>query len=146
MKSGRTSGASSSVTKFDSITLSENKVILTKTNKGETTIPSSCLSKIFIKKKRFSFFTKLGLILLILFLIYAINLFLPFEITLFTVIIIFFPLFYWLTTYQWYQLNLMQNDGAFFRKTFHKKKKQEYINLVNRVRSSIFEDHMNSSN
>jgi hypothetical protein len=59
-------------------------------------------------------------------------------------LLFFMPLFVWMNNYRWYQLNVLINDGNFFRKTFYKEKKQEQIILLNVVRKEIYNNHTRS--
>lgn len=146
MKSIITSSIAATTTEFDSLTLFENKVILRNKKKEETTLLSSDLAKIYIRKYNFNFATKLGFVVSLLFLFSFSILFLPSELVLFVFLGLFFPLFIWINTYKWYQLNVLHNNGTFFRKVFYKSTKQEYIELVNKVRKNIFENHIKSNN
>jgi hypothetical protein len=124
--------------KFSDLSFIEKGVIVTQKNKEEYPILFSELNKIYIKKCQFSSLNKIGVFSVLLILSALLNIFLHLEIVLIASIL-YIPLIAMMNTYKSYQLHLLLYDGTFFNKKFNKKAKQEYINVVSRVRKELFE-------
>lgn len=141
MKSIATNSTTYSTTKFGTLNLIDKGLLLIKKNKEEHVILFSELNKIYIKKCKFSFLKKIGLLSLFLILIATFSNYLPIEIVLLASILLI-PLFAKINTYKKYQLNILLKDGTFFIKNFNQDTKQEYIKMVNLVRKEIFDNHI----
>jgi hypothetical protein len=123
--------------KFSDLSFFEKGVIVTQKNKEEYPILFSELNKIYIKKYQLSFLNKIGVFSVLLILSALLYIYLPLEI-LFILFILYFPLIAKMSTYKSYQLHLLLYDGTFFNKKFNKKTKDEYINVVSRVRQELY--------
>lgn len=128
-----------SANKFNKLNLVENSIILIKKNKEITSISFSELNKIYIKKYKFSYWDKIGLLSIIIVPLFFLFIYLSIEIM---SIISFLAIFLIakINTYKRYQLNLLLNDGRFFIKNFNKGTKQANINIADIVRKKIFEN------
>lgn len=123
--------------KLDRLTLCENGLILIKKRKEENTILFSEIKKIYIKKNKFSFLQKAGIVA-ILFVFLTISAFyLPTE-TLLLALFPFIPLVVEAINYKWYSLCFLDQNTTFYFKTFNSTNKYDYINLVNTVKKEIF--------
>lgn len=129
---------------FNTLKIAGNKLVLINKKEEEFSILFSEVDKIYIKRRQFSFFIKVGITVTSLFLISILANYELIEIVPFAALFFFIPLFVWMNNYRWYQLNLLLNDGNFFRKTFYKEKKQEQITLLNVVRKEIYNNHIRS--
>jgi len=136
-----TNSTVSSTVKFGKFNVNENGLILIKKNKEENVFQFSELNKIYIKKIKFSFLHKIGLLSLLLILLAIFFVILPVELVLLTSIL-YITVVVKINTYKRYQLNILLKDGTFFIKFFNKDTKQEYIRLVNRVRKEIFDNQI----
>lgn len=132
------------VYKFRTLNLDENRLILIKKNKEETSILFSELNKIYIKKYKFSFLNKIGLSSLLLVPTFLFLIYLPMEMVLLKSILDII-LIARIITFKRYQLNVIVNDGTFFIKNFKKDSKQDNIKIVNVVRKKIFENQIRSN-
>lgn len=132
------------VHKFRTLNLDENRLILIKKNKEETSILFSELNKIYIKKYKFSFLNKIGLLSLLLMPTFLFLIYFPMEIVLLKSILDII-LIVRLNTFKRYQLNVIVNDGTFFIKNFKKDSKQDNIKIVNVARKKIFENQIRSN-
>jgi hypothetical protein len=119
-------------------------VILSNKNKEETVILFSEVNKIYIRKSKFSFLNKIGLVSVLLIITAVCSVYLPMEIVL-PASILFIPLIVKMHTYKKYRLHIQLCDGTFFIKGFNKSIKQEYINLVNVVRKEIFDNQIRTN-
>lgn len=118
----------------------EKGVIVTKKNKETITILFSELNKIYIRKYKFSFQRKIGFLSLLLIITAIISIYLPIESVMLTSILSI-PFMVMMNRYKSYQLYLQLYNGTSFSKRFNNKAKQEHINLVNRIRNEIFDNH-----
>lgn len=126
--------------KFSTLSFVEKGVIVTKKNKETTTILFSELNKIYIRKHKFSFQSKIGFLSLLLIITAIIAIYLPIEIIM-LVSTLSIPLIVMINRHKNYQLYLQLYNGTSFSKGFNNKTKQEHINLVNRIRNEIFDNH-----
>lgn len=138
-------GNSNRITPFSTFKIVENRLILANKKEEESTILFSELDKIYIKRCQLSFFFKIGITLITLFLLSILVSYLLIDIVLVATLLVVIPLFLWMNKYKWYQLNLLLNDGTFYRKTFYKEKKQEQITFVNVVKKEIYDNHIRSN-
>ena len=134
---------SNRIAPFNTLKIAGNSLVLINKKEEEFTILFSELDKIYIKRRQFSFFFKVGITVASLFMISIVANYLLIEIVP-AALLFFMPLFVWMNNYRWYQLNVLINDGNFFRKTFYKEKKQEQIILLNVVRKEIYNNHTRS--
>lgn len=51
----------------------------------------------------------------------------------------------WINKYKWFQLNLLLNDGTFYKKTFYKEKMQEQIIIVSFIRKEVYGHRLKSN-
>jgi hypothetical protein len=130
---------------FSSLVIKGNTLILTNKQEEETIILISELQKIYISKRQFSFFLKIGVTMFPLFLLVICYNYFPVEILLFGCFLLFFPLFVKLNNYKWYHLHLVLTEGRFFKKVFYTTTKQEQIDIVNSVKKEIYYNHVKSN-
>lgn len=130
-----------STTKFDTLNIIDNGLILIIKKKEKNTILFSELNKIYIEKCKFSFLNKLSLLSLFLIIIAICSYYLPMEIVALTSILVI-PLFAKINTYKRYQLKILLKDGTCFNKKINQDTKQEYIKIVNLVRKEIFNNYV----
>jgi hypothetical protein len=130
---------SNRITLYNTLKIAGNRLVLINKREEETTILFSELDKIYIKSHQFNFFFKaLSIVTSFLLLSILVN-YLLFEIVLFATLFFVIPLLLWMNIYKWYQLNLLLNDGTFYKKTFYKEQRQEQITLVNVVKKEIYD-------
>ena len=129
---------------FNTLKIAGNRLVLINKKEEEFSILFSELDKIYIKRRQFSLFFKVGITVTSLFLISILANYELIEIVPFAALFLFIPLFVWINNYRWYQLNLLLNDENFFRKTFYKEQKQEQITLLNVVRKEIYNNNIRS--
>ncbi len=129
---------------FDTLKIDGKRLVLINKKEEEFTILFSELDKIYIKRRQFSFFIKVGITVASLFLISIIANYVLIEIVPFAVVFFFIPIFVWMNKYKWYQFNVLINDGKIFSKTFYKEKKQGQFILLNMVMDEIFNNHNRS--
>jgi hypothetical protein len=87
--------------KFGKLNLVESGLVFIKKNKEQTDISFSELNKIYIKKCKFSFLNKIGILSILLILTAISSIYLPKE-TVFLVLILFIPLTVKINTYKRY--------------------------------------------
>lgn len=133
-----------SATKFDLIAYTEKRLLIINTKKEIVTVLFSDLNKVYIKKNKLSFLTITAIFSVFLLFLAVSSLFIPFELVL-AASILLIPLLVKLNTFKWYQLNVLLNNGDLIKKTFNTKKKYEYINLVNAIRSEVFFNRIESN-
>lgn len=141
MNSIATNSTTYSTTKFDTLNIIDNGLILIKKNKEKNTILFSELNKIYIEKCKLSLRNKIGLISLFLILIAIFSRYLPIEIELLTSILLI-PLFAKISNHKRYLLKILLKDGTFLVKKINQDTKQEHIKMVNMVRKEIFDNHV----
>lgn len=129
--------ATNSIAKFHTLNVIENGLLLIKKNKEKYTILFYELNKIYIKKRKFNFLEKIGLLSFFLIIIAIFYSYLPVEIEIIASILLI-PLFVKINAYKSYQLNILLKDGNFFIKKINKDDRQEYIKMVNLVRKESF--------
>lgn len=127
------------ITRFKSLKIVENRLVLVNKDEEIYNILFSELDRIYIRKRQFNVFYKLGIFAISLFLLSILNNYMLIEIVLFVAVFLFLPLFAWTIDYKWYQLNILHQNGTFYMKTFYKKEKQEQISLVNVVKKEVFD-------
>ena len=135
------SASSWSASKFDRLSVVDEGLSLTKNKKEVTTILFSDLDKIYIKKCQISLINKIGFLSVLVLLAYFLVSLFSKEIVLLTSIL-FIPLVVKIFTYKSYQLCLRCYDGTLFANNFNFSNKQDYINLVSKVRKEIFDQQI----
>jgi len=122
---------------FCSLALIDKGLIINTKKKEEKFFLFSEINKIYIRKNKFSFFNKVGLIFLLVLHLVFFSFYFPIEIIL-LISILFIPLIVKINTHKKYQLHIYLQNGSYYIKDFKTHTKQEYINFVNLVRKEIF--------
>lgn len=138
-------GNSNRIKPFNTLKIVENRLILINKKEAESIILFSELDKIYIKRRQLSLFFKAGIIVTSLFLLSILANYLLIDVVLVATLLKVIPLLLWMNKYKWYQLNLLLNNGTYYRKTFYKEKKQEQITVVNVVKKEIYDNYIRSN-
>jgi len=123
-----------STTKFDSLTFSENGLILKYRKKQEIKISFSELGKIYIKVSKLNPVYELGFILLPFLLIYLSAQYVSVEKVMFVGLSTIIPVFVKINSYKSYGLIISLKEGSVFRKKVFLNKKEETVSIVNAIR------------
>ena len=122
----------SSTTKFDSLSFSNDGLILKCRNNQEIEIPFADLDKIYIKRHNLNPFVEfLGISIPFLFMFFALNLMILVS------IISILSIFFGVINYKWYRLYVRLKDGTSFRKKISFKLKTENFTIIEKVRSEF---------
>ena len=124
-------------TKFDGLTVDETGLILINKRKVENTLLFSEIKKIYIKKNKFSFLQKAGIVTVLFVLLTISTFYLPTEIVL-SASFLFIPLMVKLNNFKWYHLCLLDQETTLYYKIFYSNNKEEHINFVNTVKNEIY--------
>lgn len=133
------------IAKLKTLSLTENGLILKNINKKEKNVLFSEVQKIYIKKSKFSIFSRIASLSILLIFISISAKYFSVGITSLASIILFIAVIVKMNTYKWYQLNLHLIDGTSYYKVFYSKAKQSNINLVNVVRKGYFDCRIKSN-
>lgn len=120
-------------TKFQSLSLVENGLILKCQNKRSIEIPYADLHKVYIKKYKLNPIVEFLCISLPFLFVYVALQYLPFYLMLFVSLISVLPIFLRVLNYKWYQLFVILKDGTFFKKRVSLDKKTENFSILNKV-------------
>ena len=127
----------SSTTKFDSLSFSNDGLILKCRINQEIEIPFADLDKIYIKRHNLNPFVEfLGISIPFLFMFLAIN-YLPLNLMILVSIISILSIFFGVINYKWYRLYVRLKDGTSFRKKISFKLKTENFTIIEKVRSEF---------
>jgi hypothetical protein len=127
----------SSTTKFDSLSFSNDGLILKCRNNQEIEIPFADLDKIYIKRHNLNPFVEfLGISIPFLFVFLAIN-YLPLNLMILVSIISILSIFFGVINYKWYRLYVRLKDGTSFRKKISFELKTENFTIIEKVRSEF---------
>jgi len=129
--------ATNSTPKFHTLNVIENGLLLIKKNKEKKTILFYELNKIYLKKIKFNFLDKIGLLSFFLIIIAIFYSYLPIEIEIIGSILLI-PLFVKINAYKSYQLIILLEDGNFFIKKINKDNRHVYLKIVQLVRKESF--------
>jgi hypothetical protein len=127
------------ITKFKTLSVFENGLILRNKNLEEKSVLFSEVCKIYIKKCKISLVYKINYLAISLVLISIAAKYFPLELVLLLSTISFTVLIKKMNTYKSYQLVLYLDDKTIYSTAFYSSKKQEYINLVSMVSKSCFD-------
>lgn len=130
---------SNCIAKFKTLSVIENGLLLRNKNTELKSILFSEVCKIYIKKCKISLVNKINYLAISLVLLSIAAKHLPLELVLLASLIFFTFLIEKMNTYKWYELVVHLDDGTIHSTEFHSSKKQEYINLVNRIRKACFD-------
>ena len=124
-----------SITKFDSLTFSNDGLILKYKNNEEIEIPFDNLDKIYIKRHNLNIFWELmGISIPFVFVFMAIN-YLPLNLMIMVSIFSILTVFVGVINYKWYRLYVRLKDGTSFRKKISFELKTEHFTIIEKVRS-----------
>lgn len=123
---------------FNSLSIVESGIVLKNKNKEEYPVLFSELEKIYIKRCKLTFLFKTGFLILSTALIPILSPYFSLEVLFFAIFLFFIPLYIKMYSIKWYQLQILLNDGTFYKFYFFSKTKQEYIIMVNLVRKEMF--------
>lgn len=125
--------------KFDTLTIVENGLIIANKKTEKYTILFSEINKIYITKTKLYSWNKIGFLSFVMITVSIAQLYLPMEYVL-TLSIFFMVLIGKIIFFKWYKLIVQLNDKTFYYKKFYTSVKHENIIVVNTVRKEIF-DH-----
>jgi hypothetical protein len=121
-------------TKFDSLTFSNDGLVLKYKNNEEIEIPFANLDKIYIKRHNLNPFLELmGISIPFVFVFMAIN-YLPLDLMILVSIISILTVFVGVINYKWYRLYVRLKDGTSFRKKISFELKTEHFTIIEKVR------------
>lgn len=119
--------------KFDTLLLIDNGLILKYGKKQEIKISYSELDKVYIDKYKLNPFIEFFCIaipfLLVLISIQYLSFYLIIIVSLITIPLVFIRIL----NYKWYQLNICLKNGAFYRKKVSLNKKAENFFIINKI-------------
>lgn len=129
------SKVTTSTTKFDSLTFSNDGLVLKCKNNQEIEIPFDNLDKIYIKRHNLNpFWELMGISIPFLFVFMAVN-YLPLNLMILVSIISILTVFVGVINYKWYRLYVRLKDGTSFRKKISFELKTENFTILEKVRS-----------
>ncbi len=131
-------------TKFKSLSLVENGLVLKCQDKRSIEIPYAELDKVYIKKYKLNPIVEFLCIALPFLFVYVALQYLPFYLMIFVSLISVLPIFLRVLNYKWYQLFVILKDGTFFRKRVSLNKKMENFSILNKVEKEIFDYKSNT--
>lgn len=131
-------------TKFQSLSLVENGLILKCQDKRSIEIPYAELDKVYIKKYKLNPIVEFLCIALPFVFVYVALQYLPFYLMIFVSLISVLPIFLRVLNYKWYQLFVILKDGTFFKKRVSLNKKMENFSILNKVEKEIFDYKSNA--
>lgn len=126
-------------TKFQSLTVVENGLVLKCHNKREIEIPYTELDKVYIKKYKLNPLVEFLCIAFPFLFVYLVLQYLPFYFMIFASMITVIPVFVCVLNYKWYQLFVILKDGTFFTKRVSLNKKMENFSILYRVEKDLFD-------
>jgi hypothetical protein len=121
-------------TKFDSLTFSENGLILKYRKKQEINISFSELDKIYIKISKLNPVFELGFIVLPFLIIYLSAQYVSIEKVMFLGLSTVIPIFIKINNYKSYSLIICLKEGSIFKKKVFLNKKEETVSIINAIR------------
>ncbi len=128
-------------TKFDSLTFSNDGLVLNYKNNNEIEIPFDKLDKIYIKRHNLNpFWELLGISIPFVFVFMAIN-YLPLNLMILVSVISILTVFVGVINYKWYRLYVRLKDGTSFRKKISFELKTENFTILEKIRSEYIYYH-----
>lgn len=122
-------------TKFDSLTFSNDGLVLKYKNNEEIEIPFDNLDKIYIKRHNLNpFWELMGISIPFVFVFMAIN-YLPLNLMILVSIISVLSVFVGVINNKWYRLYVRLKDGTSFRKKISFELQTEHFTIIEKVRS-----------
>lgn len=131
-------------TKFDSMTVVKDGLILKYRNKREIEIAYTELDKVYIKKYKLNPIVEFLCISVPFLLVFIALQYLSFYLMIFVSIITVLSVFIQVLNYKWYQLIVILKDGTFFRKRVSLRNKIENLSILYRVEKEIFDFKSNT--
>jgi hypothetical protein len=126
-----------STNKFDSLSFSNDGLVLNCKNNQEIEIPFDNLDKIYIKRHNLNpFWELMGISIPFLFVFMAIN-YLPLSLMILVSIISILTVFVGVINYKWYRLYVRLKDGTSFRKKISFEFKTENFTIIEKIRSEF---------
>ncbi len=119
--------------KFDTLILIDNGLILKYRKRKEIKISYSELNKVFIDKYTINPFIEFFCIAIPFFLVLFSIQYLPFYPIIILSLITIPLVFIRVRKYKWYQLNICLKNGAFYRKKIYLNKKAENFSIINKI-------------
>jgi hypothetical protein len=130
--------------KFDTLILIDNGLILKCRKKNEIRISYSELDKVYIDKYTLNPFIEFFCISIPFLLVLVSIQYLPFYLIIIVSLITIPLVFIKVLNYKWYQLNICLKNGAFYRKKVSLNKKAENFSLIHKVQKEFSYYNLNA--
>lgn len=131
-------------TKFHTLTLVENGILLGYGNRKERAISFSELDKIYIKRYKLNPFLEFVFILFPFTLVFLSDQYFSLDIVTFTALFTIVPIFILVRNYTWYRLKIHLKEGSLFEKKLSLDLKTETVTIINKINSECFSYNINS--